>query len=244
MFIFVSVYIYIIYLKISFVCVAAKRAFVELGEYLQRARRNDYWDTFSLYLENTVEDPALKDKELANKLAENRTEGDTNLAAVFEKYTKKQEEAKEQITDNETATEEESEDESDTDNESKDTLSIDTSSENNDEEDVKETIQENVLPARTENENNMYVVNVGKDRDKIISNKVEDVLKKECSEKIEIKTSAKENGAAVPENENNTTSSTAVNSKKITKTDVNTNEHSLQIPTINCTDIIDRIGGL
>ncbi|KZC03789.1 Death domain-associated protein 6, partial [Dufourea novaeangliae] len=68
----------------------AKKAFTELGEYLQRSRRNDYWDTFSLFLENQEDDPALKNPELAEKLIENKRLGEERLANVFELYVKKQ----------------------------------------------------------------------------------------------------------------------------------------------------------
>ncbi|XP_043264342.1 daxx-like protein isoform X2 [Colletes gigas] len=73
----------------------AKKAFIELGEYLQRSRRNDYWDTFSLFLEEKDDDPALKDAELANKLMQNKIEGEKRLTNIFQEYVKKQEEVKE-----------------------------------------------------------------------------------------------------------------------------------------------------
>ncbi|XP_076635347.1 daxx-like protein [Colletes latitarsis] len=73
----------------------AKKAFIELGEFLQRSRRNDYWDTFSLFLEEKDDDPALKDAELANKLMQNKIEGEKRLTNIFQEYVKKQEEVKE-----------------------------------------------------------------------------------------------------------------------------------------------------
>ncbi|KAK1120461.1 hypothetical protein K0M31_012440 [Melipona bicolor] len=72
----------------------AKKAFIGLGEYLQRCRRNDYWDTFSLFLEGKEDDPALKDTELAEKLIQNKKMGETKLLSIFEEYTKKQEQMK------------------------------------------------------------------------------------------------------------------------------------------------------
>ncbi|XP_020285817.1 death domain-associated protein 6-like [Pseudomyrmex gracilis] len=90
----------------------AKKAFKEIGEHLQRIRRNDYWDTFSLYLENTEEDPATKNEELAKKLSENRVEGEKKLSAVFEKYSRKQEEMKEEIIQDDDSIASDEEDES------------------------------------------------------------------------------------------------------------------------------------
>lgn len=74
--------------------IVAKKAFTGLGEHLQRCRRNDYWDTFSLFLEGKEDDPALKDTELAEKLIQNKKTGETKLLSIFEEYTKKQEQMK------------------------------------------------------------------------------------------------------------------------------------------------------
>ncbi|XP_012140009.1 daxx-like protein isoform X2 [Megachile rotundata] len=95
----------------------AKKAFTELGEYLQRCRRNDYWDTFSLSLENKEDDPALKDSQLAEKLRQNKQEGEKRLANVFQEYAKKQEEMKEQPYTTGTSTENEENEEDYTENE-------------------------------------------------------------------------------------------------------------------------------
>lgn len=70
----------------------AKKAFTDLGEHLQRARRIDYWDTFSLFLENKQDDPALKDQELAQKLRKNQELGQQKLTQIFQDFVKKQEE--------------------------------------------------------------------------------------------------------------------------------------------------------
>lgn len=78
-------------------CQIAQKAFTNLGEYLQRVRRNDYWDTFSLFLENKPEDPALKNPELAQKLNENKELGEKKLTQVFSEYVKKQEEMKDLV---------------------------------------------------------------------------------------------------------------------------------------------------
>ncbi|CAD1473303.1 unnamed protein product, partial [Heterotrigona itama] len=68
----------------------AKKAFSDLGDYLQKCRRDDYWDTFSLFLEGKEDDPALKNAELTEKLIQNKKMGETKLL----KYTKKQEQTK------------------------------------------------------------------------------------------------------------------------------------------------------
>lgn len=98
----------------------AKKAFTELGEYLQRSRRNDYWDTFSLSLENQDDDPALKDPELAEKLIQNKREGEKRLANVFQEYVKKQEEMKDEICDSKTSSENEEDEEDSIENEDED----------------------------------------------------------------------------------------------------------------------------
>ncbi|XP_031828959.1 daxx-like protein isoform X2 [Nomia melanderi] len=90
----------------------AKKAFIKLGEYLQRSRRADYWDTFSLFLEDKEDDPALKDQELALKLLENKREGEKRLTNVFEEYVKKQESSKNCLVATETSSDEEDEEES------------------------------------------------------------------------------------------------------------------------------------
>ncbi|XP_067211314.1 glutamic acid-rich protein-like [Linepithema humile] len=115
----------------------AKKAFQELGEHLQRSRQNDYWDTFSLYLDNAKEDPAVKDQALARKLADNRMEGEKRLAAVFEKYAQQQKEIKEQDNDDETASEEEVEEE-----EEEEEDDDDDDDDDDDEEEEEEEVEE------------------------------------------------------------------------------------------------------
>ncbi|KAL2727319.1 protein PFC0760c-like isoform X2 [Vespula squamosa] len=88
----------------------AKKAFTNLGEHLQRARRNDYWDTFSLSLENKQEDPALKDQELAQKLRTNREIGEQKLTQVFQDYVRKQEEMNNSLLEDKEDTENDDED--------------------------------------------------------------------------------------------------------------------------------------
>lgn len=82
-----------------------------MGEHLQRARRNDYWDTFSLSLENKQEDPALKDQELAQKLRTNREIGEKKLSQVFQDYVKKQEEMKNSLLEDKADAENDDDDE-------------------------------------------------------------------------------------------------------------------------------------
>ncbi|XP_076663545.1 daxx-like protein [Andrena cerasifolii] len=98
----------------------AKKAFAELGEYLQRSRRNDYWDTFSLFLENQDDDPALKNPELAEKLIQNKREGEKRLTNVFQEFVRKQEEMKDEICDSKTSSENEEDEEDSIENEDED----------------------------------------------------------------------------------------------------------------------------
>lgn len=109
---------------------------------MQRMRRQDCYDTLRTYLKKTKrEDPAVNNRELAKKLSENRVEGEKRLAAVFEKYSKKQDEVKEDVNQDEDSVvsedddeeEEEEEKESITDDESKfkdDLFAISSDSEN------------------------------------------------------------------------------------------------------------------
>ncbi|KAG7209566.1 hypothetical protein KM043_015643 [Ampulex compressa] len=98
----------------------AKKAFTELGQYLQRCRRNDYWDTFSLFLENKEDDPALKDPALAERLRKNRVEGEKKLSNIFQEYVKKQEEMKDQQSNTKTLSDEEGDEDNSMDNEDED----------------------------------------------------------------------------------------------------------------------------
>ncbi|XP_076246133.1 daxx-like protein [Calliopsis andreniformis] len=82
----------------------AKNTFLELGEHLQRSRQTDYWDTFSLYLDSEDDDPALKDAQLADKLVQNKQEGEKRLANIFDEYVKKQEEMRGRDLENEETT--------------------------------------------------------------------------------------------------------------------------------------------
>ncbi|XP_014478354.1 PREDICTED: uncharacterized protein LOC106746336 [Dinoponera quadriceps] len=225
----------------------AKKAFVEIGELLQRARRNDYWDTFSLYLENQEEDPAIKDKVLAQKLAHNRIEGDKRLAAVFEQYTKKQEELKDQAADSGTTTEDESDmDDYDKDDDDKDeykdndtqsiyTLSteVDTSDEN-----IDEIIPNDVLPA----ERSKSPANVSRDTSRIAPGKIETSVPQErCIKRAETKTSARESDVS-----NKSQSKTVIIEEKVSRaivvsrnaigTVAKTPEDSLPTSTTNCAD--------
>ncbi|KAL6264467.1 hypothetical protein P5V15_004575 [Pogonomyrmex californicus] len=181
----------------------AKKAFRELGEHLQRARRNDYWDTFSLYLENS-EDPAVKDKNLAKKLSDNRIEGEKRLAAVFDKYTKKQEEIKDQINENTTSEEDEDEEESIIEDKNEDNLSLISEKDSDVEEDMNSTVKENEL-SMEKSKLNTNVTNIYRATDKTISNKTTvKIIPEECIKKVKIKTVEK--NAAVSKNETRTVS--------------------------------------
>ncbi|XP_070155908.1 death domain-associated protein 6 isoform X2 [Polyergus mexicanus] len=229
----------------------AKKAFLELGELLQRTRRNDYWDTFSLYLENTEEDPAIKDKDLAKKLIDNRTEGEKRLAAVFEKYTKKQEEIKEE-NDIETLEEEEEEEESvlDDKNNSKDDVSIASLSE--EDNDNEKNINEKDNGLLVENGiSNISTINICRNTDKVISDKtVLDISQQKYDKKDKIKSSVKENNMIVFKNKNQKTSVKIVHkicngnivTKNIVDIDAEKPEDSLPTcSTADCTSNINRI---
>ncbi|KAG5322311.1 DAXX protein, partial [Pseudoatta argentina] len=179
----------------------AEKAFKELGEYLQRSRRNDYWDTFSLYLENS-EDPATKDKDLAKKLADNRIEGEKRLAAVFEKYTKKQTELRDQNNEEIILEEEEEEDEDEEieieiesityeDDKSDDILSVSSEEDNEKEENANKTVEVNKLPVK-KNKPNINMINIYHAMD--ISNKtIADTSPEKCNKTVEIKVGKESN---------------------------------------------------
>ncbi|XP_011695492.1 PREDICTED: MATH and LRR domain-containing protein PFE0570w [Wasmannia auropunctata] len=180
----------------------AEKGFKELGEYLQRVRRNDYWDTFSLYLENK-EDPAIKDKDLAKKLANNRIDGDKRLAAVFAKYEQKQAEITDQNDEEITSEEEENEDEEESIiDDDKNELSITSENDSDIQENKDKTIKEDRLLVEKTKPVNM--VNVYRAVDKPISNKTttNTIQKKKCNEIVEIKARKKSNiNTAVSKNE-------------------------------------------
>lgn len=210
---------------------------------MQRIRRNDYWDTFSLYLENT-EDPAIKDENLAKKLAENRTEGDKRITAVFEKYAKKQEEIKDQNEEIASLEDEEEEEEDSIIDENKNNENLSISEKDSDnEEDIDETIKENSLFMET-NKSNVNVINIT--TNKVILNKtIVDTLQEKC-DKIKV---WKKSDTAVLKDENKTISeniiqepcSSDANSKNVVENvmDAKMQEDST-VPdsTINCTSSI------
>lgn len=261
-YIYILLYLYLCYIYICYFDIAAKKAFLELGELLQRTRRNDYWDTFSLYLENAGEDPALKDADLARKLTDNRTEGEKRLAAVFEKYTKKQEEIKEQNDIEITSEEEEDEEgESVVDDKKKDDISVTSLSEedNDNEENRNEKInkdnsvnKDNRLHIKN-GMSNINIINIYRKTDKVTSNKtILDTSQQKFNEKNKIKTPVKDNNMEISTNKNQTTIEKVVhkvcNSNTVTKNvdiDTETPEDSLPTSsTADCTSNINRIEGL
>nr|XP_034195866.1 uncharacterized protein MAL13P1.304-like [Osmia lignaria]XP_034195867.1 uncharacterized protein MAL13P1.304-like [Osmia lignaria]XP_034195868.1 uncharacterized protein MAL13P1.304-like [Osmia lignaria]XP_034195871.1 uncharacterized protein MAL13P1.304-like [Osmia lignaria] len=144
----------------------AKKAFTELGEYLQRSRRNDYWDTFSLFFENKDDDdPALKDRQLAEKLMQNKQEGEKRLANVFQEYVKKQEEKNDHSTDSETSSENEENEEDCTENEDMDinnetdNISEDGTSLNNDDNKASTDEDENGIDGSKQSVSKMDINN-------------------------------------------------------------------------------------
>lgn len=239
---------YVIYHR--YIYIVAEKAFKELGEHLQRTRRNDYWDTFSLYLENT-EDPAIKDENLARKLAENRTEGEKRLAAVFEKYVIKQNEMKDQGNEETTSEKEEDEGEDDAsiiDDENKNetnSSSVITSESSDNEESISKTVKENLEKSKS----NINTVNVCHSMDKAISNKtIADILHEKCNKTVKIIID-KENKVIISKNENKIisenlvdkpcSSNTVLRKDVVKDVDIKTREDSLPAAsTINCTSSI------
>lgn len=235
--------------------IAAKKAFQELGDLLQRTRRNDYWDTFSLYLENG-EDPALKDADLLRKLIDNRTEGEKRLAAVFEKYTKKQEEMKEQ-NDIETTSEEGEDEECESlvDDKKKDDISVTSLSgeDSDNEENINEKINKDNRLLVKNGMCNINTINIYRKTDKVTSNKTLLDTSQEYNEKNKIKTPVKENNIVIPKNKDQT-----INEKKIVykvcnnntvaknvNIDAETPKDSLPTcSTADCTSDINKIEGL
>lgn len=228
--------------------IAAEKAFKELGEHLQRTRQNDYWDTFSLYLENT-EDPAIKDENLARKLADNRTEGEKRLAAVFEKYVKKQEEIKNQVNEEITSEEEEEDEEEESTIDDEDTLSIISEKVSDNEEGIDKIVKEDRL-SMEENKPVINMINVYHAKDKAISSKTADTLQEKCNKNIQIKTFVKMNDTT--QNKNKTINKKVVYKscssntilKNIVKDVVNTETEEDSLPvvsTVNCTSIINKI---
>lgn len=116
--------------------VSAKEAFIKIGEHLQRVRQSDYWDTFSLYLEEEDDDPALKDDSLAEKLAKNFSEGKKKMADILETFTQKQESRGEELKENDDV--ERDDDEGDEDDDDEDEKEEDEKEEDEKEADEKE----------------------------------------------------------------------------------------------------------
>lgn len=216
---------------------------------MQRTRRNDYWDTFSLYLENT-EDPATKDKNLAQKLADNRTEGERRLAAVFEKYEKKEKELRDQINEETSEKEENEFEEINIINDKDEINHLSVTSENSDnEKNINKTVKENTLPIKKDKPC-INMVNACHSVDKAISSKtIIDTLQEKCKNAVEIKVLTKEKNTAVSTNENKTVSkkmvykscSSNIILENVVKNVVITNTQEDSLPmasTANCTSSI------
>lgn len=245
-------YLYVCYFDIY---LAARKAFLELGELLQRTRRNDYWDTFSLYFENAGEDPAIKDKDLAKKLTDNRTEGEKRLAAVFDKYTKKQEEIKEQ-NDIETTSEEEEDEEGESvvDDKIKDDISVASLSEedSDNEENINGKINKDNRLLVKNGMSNINTINIYRKTDKVTSNKtLLDTSQQKYNEKDKIKTPIKENNMVISKNKNQATEKIVhkvCNNNIVAKNvDIDAETPADSLPTcstVDCTNNINRIEGL
>lgn len=182
---------------------------------------------------------------------DNRTEGEKRLAAVFEKYTQKQVEIKEQ-NDIETTEGEEEEEESgvtDDKNKSKDDLSITSLSE--EDSDNEENINENRLLVEN-GTSNINTINICQNIDKVISNKtVLDTSQQKYDKKDKIKTSVKEINIIVPKNKNQETSEKTVhkifNGNAVAKNfiDVDGKKSEDSLPTCSTADCTsNRIEGL
>lgn len=106
----------------------AEKAFKDVGTYLQRLRREDYWDTFSIYLENADEDPAVEDKELADQLKLNKELGEKRLNDMFDEFAKRQEGlgADEDVASDDAENENEDEEEEEEDDNDDDLLDVAT----------------------------------------------------------------------------------------------------------------------
>ncbi|XP_011314109.1 uncharacterized protein [Fopius arisanus] len=113
----------------------AQKAFTDLGNYLQKVRRDDLVDSFSLVLANSS-DPARENPELLRKLEESKNEGKKKLNAIFEKYVRLQEEGPAREDENES----DSDPEEDKDDEQEDE---DSSEEKNDEVDSEDPVDSN-----------------------------------------------------------------------------------------------------
>lgn len=133
---------------------------------MQRSRRNDYWDTFSLFFENKDDDdPALKDRQLAEKLMQNKEEGEKRLANVFQEYVKKQEERNDHTTGTETSSGNEENEEDCTENEDMDinneidNVSEDGTSLNNDDNKASTDEDENGIDGSKQSVSKMDINN-------------------------------------------------------------------------------------
>ncbi|XP_015181389.1 PREDICTED: death domain-associated protein 6-like isoform X2 [Polistes dominula] len=161
----------------------AKKAFTDLGEHLQRARRIDYWDTFSLSLENKEEDPALKDQELAKKLRDNHVIGQQKLSKIFQDFVKKQEEMILPEDDANT----ENDDNEDSNVESKD--EDENSEEDDEDEDEDEDKNKDENKGEDDNDNEDNIINSEPNKNETTSNslengtKLENDLSKTCTDK-------------------------------------------------------------
>ncbi|XP_017892752.1 death domain-associated protein 6-like isoform X2 [Ceratina calcarata] len=100
----------------------ARKAFTQIGDHLQLCRRNDYWDTFSMFLENQEDDPAMKDYALAEQLRQSKLEGNKKIADVLQEYVEKQEKLKDEIVDSKVSPEKENDGESDDDEYDEDSI--------------------------------------------------------------------------------------------------------------------------
>ncbi|XP_051153933.1 protein PFC0760c-like isoform X2 [Leptopilina boulardi] len=140
--------------------IKAKEAFEKIGEHLQRVRQRDYWDTFSLFLEEEDDDPALKDASLSEKLIQNQEIGKKNMDNLFEEFTKKQNnKVTEQNSENETIVSNE-DDENDKENEDDDDDDDNDSDDKNDDDltEDKEGNNEDTEKEDSDRDENKFII--------------------------------------------------------------------------------------
>lgn len=198
-------------------------------------------------MENREEDPALKNNDLAYKLANNHSEGKKRLAAVFEKYAKKQEETKEQLLVNDESGTEDENEESSVDDEDKDDISVDSVSASNVSEEDRIEIEEDKSEQKQE-KNNTSMINVDQGMEEVTNKAKTDTSQVECNKGIEM-TFVKE--SSIPGNKEKTadericrpaTDTTIVTAR--IDTDITAQEDELPSSTTNCTSTVNGTEGL
>ncbi|XP_015124051.1 death domain-associated protein 6 [Diachasma alloeum] len=105
----------------------AKKAFADLGNHLQKVRKDDLIDSFSLVLENTS-DPARENPELLRKLEESKAAGRKKMDEIFEEFARRQDEGSRREDGNETKSDAEGDKDEEQDDEEDDCNDVDSAS--------------------------------------------------------------------------------------------------------------------